>query len=226
MALILHIDTATALASVSLAKDGKLLQQRENNAAMDHASWIHAAIQEIIPSSAEHGLLLAGLDAVAVVAGPGSYTGLRVGMATAKGFCYALQLPLLKLNTLALLAHATIRHNPSSLHCPMLDARRMEVFTAVYDASLQEKMPACAMVLQQDSFSKWLNQSTVVFSGSGSHKWKEIVQHSNAIFSDVHYNAEDIAALAYESFVSGQFPDLAYTEPIYLKEFYTPQRLQ
>jgi len=224
MSLILNIDTATAQASVSLAFEGKVLQERVNGQSMDHAAWIHTAIKELMHVNNDM-YKMNDIDAIAVVAGPGSYTGLRVGMATAKGFCYALNIPLISLNTLTILAYATNKDVSSSLLvCPMLDARRMEVFTALYDAALHELVAPCAMILDKDSFSGWLNQQGIVFSGSGSIKWKEMVQNDNAIFKDVFYTAQDIACISHDKLMQQIFSDMAYTEPIYLKDFYSYQK--
>jgi tRNA threonylcarbamoyladenosine biosynthesis protein TsaB len=221
MALILHIDTATELASVSIAKDGILLHQRMNQRAMDHAAWIHTAIREMIDSS--DGLCqLKDIEAVAVVAGPGSYTGLRVGMATAKGLCYASNIPLISLNTLKLMARAIKKEaTPSQLLCPMLDARRQEVFTALYNFDLEDLVVPSAMILENHSFSDWLSTNHIIFSGNGSHKWKVLTQHNNAIFSDVFYTASDIAVMAAVAFNEQEFSDIAYTDPVYLKDFHS-----
>jgi tRNA threonylcarbamoyladenosine biosynthesis protein TsaB len=225
MALILNIDTATTLGSVSLALDGKLLQERVNTQSMDHATWIHLAIKEIMNTNNE-SYKLKDLDAVAVVSGPGSYTGLRVGMSTAKGLCYALNIRLITLNTLNVMAYATNKEiSTSRLICPMLDARRMEVFTALYGTALKELIAPCAMILDENSFSQWLNNNEIVFFGSGSNKWKELVKSDNAIFSDAFYTPQDIALVSQNEFSQHAFSDMAYTEPIYLKEFYSPQKL-
>jgi tRNA threonylcarbamoyladenosine biosynthesis protein TsaB len=224
MSLILNIDTATSHASVSLAFEGKLLQERVNSQSMDHAAWIHVAIKELMHVN-NHGYQLTDLKAVAVVAGPGSYTGLRVGMSTAKGLCYALNIPLISLNTLNIMAHATNNDISSSqLLCPMLDARRMEVFAALYDTALHELIAPCPMILEMNSFSAWLNKHEIIFFGSGSGKWKEMVQHDNAIFKDVFYTPQDIAFISNDKFTQNAFSGLAYTEPLYLKDFYSYQK--
>jgi tRNA threonylcarbamoyladenosine biosynthesis protein TsaB len=225
MSLILNIDTATTSASVSLSFEGKLLQERVNGQSMDHAAWIHVAIKELMHAG-NHTFRLSDLNAVAVVAGPGSYTGLRVGMSTAKGLCYALNIPLISLNTLTVMAHAATKEISSSqLLCPMLDARRMEVFTALYTITLNELIAPCAMILEQNSFSGWLNKQGIVFFGSGSSKWKELVQHDNAIFRDFIYTPQDIAFISTNEFSQQAFSSLAYAEPIYLKDFYAPKKL-
>ncbi|MEP6724935.1 MAG: tRNA (adenosine(37)-N6)-threonylcarbamoyltransferase complex dimerization subunit type 1 TsaB [Bacteroidota bacterium] len=224
MPLILNIDTATTQASVSLSLDGKLLQERVNGQSMDHAAWIHVAIKELMHVN-NHTYQLGDLNAVAVVAGPGSYTGLRVGMSTAKGLCYALNIPLITLNTLKIMAYATnVEISSSQLLSPMLDARRMEVFAALYDTALNELIAPCAMILEADSFSKWLNKHEIIFFGSGSSKWKELVQHENAIFKDSFYTPHDIAFISNNEFGQHTFGNLAYTEPIYLKDFYAPKK--
>src|SRR5882762_5440642 len=145
MALILNIDTATELASVSLSKEGQSLALLQNKDQKDHASWLHPAIEKMMQ---ETGFRMQELDAVAVTAGPGSYTGLRVGMAAAKGFCYALNIPLITESTLKVMAFAAREQTePEGLYCPMIDARRMEVFTALYSTDLVEIIPATAMVI-------------------------------------------------------------------------------
>ncbi len=222
--LILHIDTATDNGSVSLALGGTVLQERVNQLPVDHAAWVHTAVIELMATT-PGDYQLADLNAIAVVAGPGSYTGLRVGMATAKGLCYALNIPLISLNTLKIMAYATNKEFSSSLLlCPMLDARRMEVFTALYDAQLHELIQPCAMVLDENSFSRWLAQHQIIFSGNGSHKWRTLVQHEQAVFSDTLYTPGDIARLAHDSFMGEAFADMAYAEPFYLKDFYSPQK--
>jgi tRNA threonylcarbamoyladenosine biosynthesis protein TsaB len=146
-------------------------------------------------------------------------------MSTAKGLCYALNIPLISLNTLKIMAHATNNHVSSSqLLCPMLDARRMEVFAALYDTALHELIAPCPMILETNSFSAWLNKQEIVFFGSGSNKWKEMVQHDNAIFKDVFYTPQDIAFISNGEFTQGAFSGLAYTEPLYLKDFYSYQK--
>lgn len=226
MSLILNIDTATASASVSLAFEGKITARLVNEQSMDHAAWIHTAIDELTKIN-NHAYTLKDIKAVANVSGPGSYTGLRVGMSTAKGICYALNIPLISLNTLKIMAHATNPYVSSSqLLCPMLDARRMEVFSALYDYRLNELISPCPLILEKDSFSDWLSKYEIVFFGNGSNKWKEMVQHENAIFKDGFYTPSDIAGMSYTAFQQSAFSDLAYAEPFYLKEFYTPGKVQ
>ena len=217
MALLLNIDTATESGSIALSRDGKIAMVMVNEDQKDHAAWIHNAIDEMMTQS---GHSLKELDAVAVTAGPGSYTGLRVGMATAKGLCYALHIPLITESTLKMMARAALEtiQQKDVLYCPMIDARRMEVFTAIYDADLNEVLKPQPMILDERSFS---DQSNIIFFGSGSQKFKSL---SNASFADVRYNASHLAALAHNKFEMKDFTDLAYAEPVYLKEFYTHTR--
>jgi tRNA threonylcarbamoyladenosine biosynthesis protein TsaB len=225
MSLILTIDTATSSASVSLSFEGKLLGQKVNGQSVDHAAWLHVAARELLQSQHYH-YTLQDLSAVATVAGPGSYTGLRVGMSAAKGFCYALQIPLISLNTLKIMADATNQDISSSqLLCPMLDARRMEVFAALYDASLHELIPPSPIILEKDSFSVWLNKHEIVFFGTGSNKWQALTIHPNAIFADWFYTPADLSRVSYKAFLANAFSDLAYAEPFYLKDFYTTVKL-
>jgi len=220
MALILHIDSAVETASVCLAKDENVLTFEKNEKQKDHAAWIHVAIKEIFISV---GLELNALDAVAVTSGPGSYTGLRIGMAAVKGICYALNKPLITLNTLEVMAQAAKEEDGKHL-CPMIDARRMEVFTAVYSSDLICIKEPIAMVLNQNSFETELSENSICFFGNGSGKFKKIIQHKNAIFSEVIHDARSMVILSEIKYRSKEFADLAYAEPLYLKEFYTPSR--
>ena len=224
MSLILNIDTSSADASICLAREGISIASLENGDQKDHASWIHPAIEKLLESA---GCRVHDLNAVAVTAGPGSYTGLRVGMSTAKGLCYALNIPLVTENTLKVMALATKQilsdreDVQDLLICPMIDARRMEVFTALFNQSMEEVMQSCALVLSDKSFSDVLASREIVFSGSGSGKFKQLVAHHHAIFLETHYSASQLAVLSQKKFVNREFDDIAYSEPLYLKEFYT-----
>ncbi len=218
MSLILNIDTATETAQVSFAKDGVVLQLLTNATQKDHAAFAQTAVQQLLSTTA---FTLKDIDAVAVTAGPGSYTGLRVGMASAKGICYALNKPLILINTLEILAFATKQKNdqPNFIFCPMIDARRMEVFTALYDYSLNTKIEPCALILQQNSFFAELEKDKIVFSGTGVSKWKAICQHPNSLFSDIYDLAPAMAYLSFNYLLQHRFANLAYSQPFYLKEF-------
>lgn len=226
--LILSIDTATPLGGVCLAEEGRPLEVRANPNQADHAAWVHTAIQDLLKST---GKKLSQLAAVAVTEGPGSYTGLRVGMATAKGLCYALQIPLIAESTLRVMAHG-IREQMQAqpayaggpeeavFLAPMIDARRMEVFTAVFSVTLDEVAPPAAMVLEPDAFAPFLRKGRVIFAGSGSPKWRNICHHPHAVFAEAPPPVASLAILAEQRFKQQAFRELAYAEPAYLKSVY------
>jgi tRNA threonylcarbamoyladenosine biosynthesis protein TsaB len=224
MSLILNIDTSTETAHVSIAKAGNVLRSSKNESQTDHASFLQPAIQQLVKDT---GIALTDIDAIAVTAGPGSYTGLRVGMASAKGLCYALNKPLIMLNTLEVLTASAIRKlaghhvNEHILFCPMIDARRMEVFTAIYDPQLATILPPQALILEEQSFKEQLINNPLIFFGSGSAKWNAICHDPNASFEMISILPEAMSSLSNLFFSRNQFADLAYSEPFYLKEFQT-----
>jgi len=219
MALLLNIDTSTKKAGVCLSQDGKLLAMLENFEQKEHAAWLHVAVQELMKNT---GSRMQDLQAVAVTAGPGSYTGLRVGMAAAKGFCYALGIPLITEDTLRVMAFAASERLPQAdLLCPMIDARRMEVFTALYRQDMTELLPATAMVIDENSFSDWLSDHRVSFFGEGSDKCKPIITASSATFAEVGFHVGFLGVLSFLRYLQCEFTGLAYSEPAYTKEFYT-----
>ncbi|MDZ4794585.1 MAG: tRNA (adenosine(37)-N6)-threonylcarbamoyltransferase complex dimerization subunit type 1 TsaB [Bacteroidota bacterium] len=220
MNLILNIDTAVETASVCLANEEGMISLAVNANQKDHAGWLHSAIAALLQKNNSRP---AQLDAVAVSIGPGSYTGLRVGLAAAKGLCYALQIPLISIPTLEMMAFA-VKEEATELICPLIDARRMEVFTAVYTTKLEEIVPACALILDESSFSAELLNGPVLFCGNGSKKLQALTTHPHASFSQTTANASHMVLLSQNCFVKGQFADLAYSEPLYIKEFYSPTR--
>ena len=216
---ILNIDTAVQTASICLAKNEKNIAVKINSSQNDHASWLQAAIVSLL---LEHEVQMKDLAAIAVSAGPGSYTGLRVGMATAKGLCYALQIPLILISTLRMMAVSALKEK-ADFFCPMIDARRMEVFTAVFDESLKEIEAPRNQILSVTSFQNLLEQGQVVFFGNGSIKFKTAAAtHPNAFFKNIETTAVQMAGLAFEKLSKKDFPNLAYSEPFYGKEFYSP----
>ena len=220
MSFILNIDTAVQTASICLSDDDKVLGTRINPSQKDHASWLHIAIKELLEV---HRIHSGDLKAVGISAGPGSYTGLRVGMATAKGLCYSLQIPLITVNTLKMMASAA-RNEGTELLCPMIDARRMEVFTAIFDQNLQEIQPSANLILDESSFSTWLGKQRISFFGNGSNKLQAILKHNNANFINIEANASHLAPLSYYKFNQGNFADLAYSEPFYGKDFHSTMK--
>ena len=220
MNFILNIDTAVTSASVCLSAEGKNIALKSNPETKDSAAWIHTAIQQLMQDA---GITLQQLSAIALSAGPGSYTGLRVGMATAKGLCFALKKPLITINTLQMMAAAAVEGGINTeLICPMIDARRMEVFTALYNQQLEEVLPSKAIILEAQTFVELLNEKRITFLGNGSPKFKNSTTHPNADFTSLTVNASHITVLAYMQWVKGNFADLAYAEPFYGKEFYSP----
>lgn len=221
LALILHIDTATALGSVCLSKDGKELETLHNADQKDHAATAGLFIQRLL---ANHGTAHEELDAIAVSAGPGSYTGLRVGAATVKGLCYAWKKPLIAVSTLQMMASGLHAEYPQDAwYIPMIDARRMEVFTAVYNNALQAEMPPRAMVLSPDAFNAFLGRKTTFFFGDGAPKWHGLLgSPTNAVFPSYQISAAHMIPLADKAFASKDFQDVAYFAPHYLKAFFHP----
>ena len=220
MSLILTIDTALDTASVCMAQDGEVVNSVALENQKDQASWLHAAIREMLRKA---GYSLNQFEAVAVSIGPGSYTGLRVGLAAAKGLCYALDIPLLAVSTLEIMAWA-VKEEATGLICPLIDARRMEVFTAIYDKELKEISSPASMIVEETSFASLLKTQPILFCGNGRKKLEALISNTNAQFTDTSPDASALAQLSYNHFQLKKFANLAYSEPLYLKEFYSPQR--
>ena len=220
MSIILNIDTAVQTSSVCLAKNEMPLAIKSNPSQKDSAAWLHVAINELLQ---EQNLALQQIDAIAVSEGPGSYTGLRVGMATAKGLCYVSQKPLLTINTLQMMAVAA-QNESTDLICPMIDARRMEVFTAVFDRQLNYILPPANLILNENSFFDILKSHTVTFFGNGSLKFQQLIEHRNAIFKTFEISALLMVPLSNAKFMEKDFADLAYSEPFYGKDFHSLSR--
>lgn len=219
--LILSIETATANCSVALHHGGKLLELLELNQPNIHASQTFVFIQEVMNRT---GFDFNALDAVAVSKGPGSYTGLRIGVSASKGFCYGLKIPLIGIGTLqnmALSAKEFALNNGYHLLMPMLDARRMEVYSQAFDTDLNPIDAPNAVVLNENSYSNYLNSKKVLFFGNGMEKAKNLLEkNSNSGFlSQIIPTASNTGALAINKFLNNEFEDVAYFEPFYLKEF-------
>ncbi len=220
MSILLHIETALENASVCLSADEKIIAYAESKDQQQHAAWLHAALADLLKESAT---ATTSLKAVSVSIGPGSYTGLRVGLSTAKGLCYALNIPLITVGTLELIAFAAIEE-AVDLICPAIDARRMEVFSAIYTKDLQEIKAPAAMILDAQSFGDVLSGHQVLFCGNGKEKIRQVITHAHAKFSDSSMSAIQLAQLALQQYRAKKYSDLAYTEPLYIKNFYTPVR--
>ena len=226
MSLILGIETATKMCSVAISRDGELLSIKEIGGEYSHSENLNHFIELVCE---EAKITLNQLDAIAVSKGPGSYTGLRIGVSTAKGLCYGLDKPLIAVDTLKALTLAGINSLPSAdgegkgeaLFCPMIDARRMEVYTAIYNSKFEMVEPISAKIIDENSFANFLDTNKVVFFGDGAEKCKSTIgNHPNAIFIDkIEPSAKYVNQLAFEKFNNQQFEDVAYFEPYYLKEF-------
>lgn len=220
MALILQLETATTSCSVALAQDGKTIAFKELSERNAHASHMTLFIQDVLKDA---GKTMDQLEAVAVSSGPGSYTGLRIGISTAKGLCYALNIPLIGIETLEAMAAGKIgsgSFNEDVLYCPMIDARRMEVYTAVYDNKLNVVSETEAKILDNNSFADFLDTRKLVFFGDGAFKCADIFDSENAVIvTDFKNSAKDLSSLALEKFKNKDFEDVAYFEPFYLKDF-------
>jgi tRNA threonylcarbamoyladenosine biosynthesis protein TsaB len=217
--MILHLETATKVCSVALSSNGKLLQLSEiDNDAFAHGEQLTVLIEKVIE---QESITMQELTAVSVASGPGSYTGLRIGVATAKGLCYALNIPLIAVDALSSLAEMARLKFPGSVLCPMIDARRMEVFSAHFSPDGNFLKPISADVLDENSYSEY---EPFVYFGDGAEKMKEIWKERNIQFADVKCSAEGQVRLATEKYNQQQFEDVAYFEPFYLKEFYMPTK--
>jgi|TARA_B110000093_G_scaffold37130_1_gene38865 tRNA threonylcarbamoyladenosine biosynthesis protein TsaB len=220
MNYILHIDTTTKKCSVALAQDGELMIQKELlSEEFSHSEQLHPFIEEVLKES---GLKSSSLSAIAISKGPGSYTGLRIGVAAAKGLCFALDLPLIALNTLEIMVQP-YEVSPYSFIIPMLDARRMEVYTAIFDETKKWIQETTAEVLTENTFTSIVNEQSCLIIGDGAIKFKTLYPKINASYSsEIHYPvAKDMITLAWKKFNAKEFEDLAYFEPFYLKDFQT-----
>ena len=216
MAILLNIETATKNCSVSLSEGDRTLALKEiAEEKFSHAEKLHSFVKQVLRDA---GMKWADLDAVAVSKGPGSYTGLRIGVSTCKGLCYAKDLPLISVPTLESLARRVSQE--CKYIVPLLDARRMEVYTAVFDADFQVLEATSAKVLEEDSFKEFLEEGKVVFLGDGAEKASTLISHPNAVFlKDQLPSAREMAVISAKKFAESDFEDLAYFEPYYLKDF-------
>ncbi len=218
MALILNIDTSTSLCSVALAENARVIALKENNEGLNHSLLLGTYIDDILR---ENQLEIRQLDAIAVSMGPGSYTGLRIGVSMAKGLCFGATKPLIAINTLQALAHrVSSQIKEDAWYCPMIDARRMEVYTAFYDKHNQTMIDTKAEIIDENSFRSILQQHPVYFFGNGSDKVKSVLSSLKAHYLDnIETSACNMTEIAEQKFKQKQFEDVAYFEPFYLKDF-------
>lgn len=223
MGLLLHIDTATEYGAIAISEGDKVLYAVENNNQKEHASFLHPAINELLAACS---IRPQQLDGISVVIGPGSYTGLRVGLSAAKGLCYALQKPLIAVNTLQAIALATqesvnVETTLPILYAPMIDARRMEVFTALYNNANVLHKEAEAVELSGEVFINELQKYFIVACGNGSKKFRNVHSCDNLLIYENLHQIRNVASIADSYFRKKVFENIAYCEPFYLKPFYT-----
>lgn len=226
MALILNIETSTEVCSVSIAQNGLTLFKKETLEGLNHSKILTVFIEELFT---ENNIKPKMIDAVAVSKGPGSYTGLRIGVSVAKGLCYGLDVPLISVNSLEILGISAARNqykylleegNYPVLFCPMIDARRMEVYTALYNSTGEEIKPVSAEIIDEHFLSDLLDKYIIMFFGNGAEKCKNLITHKNAVFDGpMTTSAEYMQVVAEEKFCKKHFEDVAYFEPFYLKNF-------
>ena len=225
MPCILHIETSSSVCSVAVSEDSHVIFKEEDFSGPNHAERLGTYVDEALSFADSHAI---PVDAVAVSSGPGSYTGLRIGVSMAKGICYGFQIPLISVPTLQLLCvPVLLRYDymeEDALVCPMLDARRMEVYAAVYDRALREVRPTQADVVDADTYREYLDQHPVYFFGPGAAKCREAISHPNARFIDgIEPLARYMQPLAERKYLGEQFEDVAYFVPFYLKDFVAKQ---
>lgn len=220
MSCILHIETSTEVCSVAVSQDGACIYSKEDFEGPSHAVVLGVYVDEALSFIDSHAI---PLDAVAVSCGPGSYTGLRIGVSMAKGISYALDIPLLGIPTLEVMSVPVLLYKElpdNALLCPMIDARRMEVYAAVYDRALKARRPISADIIDENSYAEFLTEHPVYFFGNGAAKCREKLTHPNAHFIDgIHPLAKWMFPLAEKAMAKEEFKDVAYFEPFYLKEF-------
>lgn len=216
MTYILNIETATKNCSVSISKEGKTIALKElNDGNYSHAEKLHELIGQVV---LEAKIALSDLKAIAVSKGPGSYTGLRIGVSAAKGLSFALDIPLISANTLQSLALSVTIDKGYKI--PLLDARRMEVYSQIFNKKTEKIRDVYAEIITPESFSEYLNDQKVYFFGDGAQKCKGIITHENAVFIDGRFpSAKEMSVISYEKYLKNEFEDVAYFEPFYLKEF-------
>lgn len=217
---ILNIETSTDVCSVAVTYDGMVLCHREDFSGHNHATLLSGFVKDCLDHIAAHEMKL---DAVAVSIGPGSYTGLRIGLSEAKGLCYALNIPLIGIDTLKIMAvEVMFTHDiqGDELFVPMIDARRMEVYTAVYNMAFESLVEPTPLILTEEAYDSFLAENKILFFGNGSDKAQQVITSPNATFiQNVHPLASNMLPLAEQAFSRGDFLDLAYSVPLYLKEF-------
>ncbi len=220
MAFILNIHTATDTAIVNLSENRKILGTLSNNDGKKHASFLHTAINRLLE---QQQVSIKKLDAISITSGPGSYTGIRIGLATATGLCYALKIPLITYNSLEVIAFSTaaVVKDLDAFYCSMIDARRMEVYAAVYDYNIQEVLPPAAVILSENFLANIPTSRKIYLSGNGSDKFKNITRRTNFNFLSQDISSESLSEFSWKKYKKGDFKNMPYAQPLYIKDFHT-----
>jgi tRNA threonylcarbamoyladenosine biosynthesis protein TsaB len=219
VAFILNIETSSTVCSVSLSKNDELISFKEINDGFTHAENLHIFIEEVLKAA---NISVKDLNAVAISKGPGSYTGLRIGVSAAKGLAFSLNIPLIALDTLQIMTNsALVKNETNVVYCPMIDARRMEIYTAVYDKDLKQLKETEALIVDEKSIQPFSKFDKIYFFGDGMQKCKEVLSTlKNAHFIDsILPSAKNMCDLSYKKYSEKKFEDVAYFEPFYLKDF-------
>ncbi|MEM1137112.1 MAG: tRNA (adenosine(37)-N6)-threonylcarbamoyltransferase complex dimerization subunit type 1 TsaB [Bacteroidota bacterium] len=220
--MILSIETATEVCSIALHSNKKLVAYEEIHLQKSHSGYLTVMIEHLMNSC---GVAVTDVEGIAVSEGPGSYTGLRIGVSTAKGLCYAWEKPLIAISTLEAMAISAIKNVPSFIQhdhifCPMLDARRMEVYLALYDKSLSQTLAPQPVIIDNNSLESYSDKHKIICFGNGAKKCKDVLLHENFLFIDGYIpSAKGVGILAQQAYNDKRFVDLAYFEPFYLKTY-------
>jgi tRNA threonylcarbamoyladenosine biosynthesis protein TsaB len=203
---------------VSLSKSGELISFKEINNGYTHAENLHVFIEEVVKETA---ITLKDLNGIAISKGPGSYTGLRIGVSTAKGLAFSLNIPLIALDTLEIMTNSVLKKENEAVYCPMIDARRMEVYTAIYDKDLKQLKATEALIVDENSISQFSVYDKIYFFGDGMDKCKTVLGNLKNVefINEILPSAKDMRNLAFKKYMTGSFEDVAYFEPFYLKDF-------
>lgn len=225
MPYIINIHTATETALVNLTNGPEVIGTLTNHEPKEHASFLHVAIEKLLK---EQKIGIKQLSYIGVSSGPGSYTGIRVGLASAKGLCYALKIPMNTFNSLELLAHSAVslHADEKALYCPMIDARRMEIYTALYNFELKEKIGPMAMILDENSFSELLPDNKIYFIGSGTEKFRQIIKSENALFITGDITSQSMAEISWATFEENGAKNIFISDALYIKDFHTIYKKQ
>lgn len=221
MSVLLSIETATSVCATALYVNGKLIDSKTINSDKSHSTMLLQFIEELLETNS---ITKKDLSAIAISEGPGSYTGLRIGLSTTKGLCYALDIPLIAVNTLdAMALQVSKTMHANQLACPMIDARRMEVYTALYNGKNERVEALNNVIIDENTFKDQLDSHPIIIFGNGAEKCKGVITHTNVSFlENIEPSAIEVGEIGYAKFLKNEFENVAYFEPNYFKEFYSP----